>query len=757
MDDLGAVEHLDLVDGGDNLPAVESVEGTPGFVNASVKMKLNTFTRDGKDKAVLTGRLNRIVKDGNVLLAEAYAFANFHVLRLLTADLAVPTIDRSFYYRCLLAVGDVVCKASTLDEEFRESLRQFDLLRPAADIEAGPSVLRKKSGFHTNPTGRTKVDLKEYNQMIASLSIQMATMASNHLLTNLNKRLEGFLSWKHPIIRRFHKAIARAVLITPDVASEKILEASSLYKSSKKPKKERKKKQVFSQKEEQLQKTRAANAEKEAAHRRLAGEVVASLRELLPLKKSLKFATQAHQSLKLYFWLLKETEDGAEAHKAFAAAEELRLAAAGEAKLKPSARCFKGRAFNLLPIKGAFTTSSIPISSMFFVSILKSLGLSDHNGDGRHLDARKLWDKFFCIKLVETCNRKFAESITTDGYAVSALVSCRQNMDVRKGHSDSSIEDVRQAIESCEAAVRYGGVDPGFSDVVACSFNDGTFVSYSSSRYYEKARIKYSGRKTTLYNEKKKGLTDGLLAGGGSRTASTTKMEEHLRTYLSVLSEVLDDRMVQKYRKMRFLRHVSKQKAVREIVDLLVGDPKDKVLTVIGFGDWSGGSKSPVSRKHSGPIQLIKEKIGRRPNARIVPVDEYLSSQLDSNMWTRLRNMKAKTTVRKTRDGGKVVMRNQKVHKVLHCKPSEGEKLCPRRETTWNRDYNASKNILMLLRMEIKGYERPAPFRRPDRSTKTNHGLEAAQVQGDVHPLHTSAVILAPPFQGTTEQKTTEL
>jgi len=58
-----------------------------------------------------------------------------------------------------------------------------------------------------------------------------------------------------------------------------------------------------------------------------------------------------------------------------------------------------------------------------------------------------------------------------------------------------------------------------------------------------------------------------------------------------------------------------------------------------------------------------------------------------------------------------------KVHKVLHCRNSA---LCPlkdRKETTWNRDVNAAKNILMLGLFEVLGYARPDAFRRADASS----------------------------------------
>ena len=204
------------------------------------------------------------------------------------------------------------------------------------------------------------------------------------------------------------------------------------------------------------------------------------------------------------------------------------------------------------------------------------------------------------------------------------------------------------------------------------------------------------------------------------------------------------------------MRHVSKQAAVKEIVYLLVGTVNANTFTIIGYGNWSGGSQSVISRKYAGPHQLIKQEIGKRWNARIKSIDEYKTSQTHSLSWEKLVNMKAKTTVRKTKDGKKIVMQNQRVHKVLHCKTSEGKKIDSSLKTTVNRDLNASENILMLLRMEIKGYERPEPFRRAGyKMQKTNHGTEAVDVSHATEVANIEqAVILSLPVDvvtGTTQ------
>ena len=715
---------MDLIDGGETLPTEDGlVEGAVGGVNVSVKMKLNSLLRDGSFKPALFGKLNAIVADGNVLLAEGYAFANFHVLRLLEANLVVPVIDRGFYYRCLLAVSDTECNDRTLGVDFRTSIEEFDQLRPDVRSNVTTSASGKKASekpgkrYDTNPLGLRKVDTSEYNQLVATLSIQMATMGSNHLITNLRGRLSSFLVWKHPSIKRFHHAILKAVLETPSIDVNKIMMASSLYKAgkAKKPAAKKPSKRTVSQKAKAVAAAKATaarevKAAREKEQRDRAAQVAQDLRAKLPMQRPLKFASRAHESLRLYHWILKQTEEARDVHRARVAAR----IAAGET-IKQSERYFKGRTFNLLPMKNSFTTASIPISTMFFLRILRSLKLSTHVGDGRELDSRALWDRFMCLKLVETANRKFDGSITTDGYAVSAVITSKVSLDTSKGASDSTIEAIRTAIKERKAAggkVKIGAADPGFSDIVSTTYLDGRHFSYSSSRYYEAAKVKHSGRKTDEYNLGQKALTDTLRGGDGGKTSSSRKMKDYLRSYLASVRTLLSDRMTQNYRKQRFLRHVSKQRAVKEIVDLMVGGERSKTLTVIGFGDWSGGSRSPISRQHAGPIQMIKDKIGRRPNAMIVPVEECMSSKLDSNTWLPLVNMRAKETIRKRKDGLRVTLTNQKVHKVLHCQTSEGKYASSCRETTWNRDVNASKNLLMLLMMQIKGYDRPEPFRR---------------------------------------------
>ena len=169
------------------------------------------------------------------------------------------------------------------------------------------------------------------------------------------------------------------------------------------------------------------------------------------------------------------------------------------------------------------------------------------------------------------------------------------------------------------------------------------------------------------------------------------------------------------YRNMRFLRYIHKHKAINEICDMIA--PKGQ-LTVVGFGDWSGPGNTPIRRRFCGPLQEIKKQLKRRtfktsediePTVVFKSIWEHNTSMTCHYTFKPLVNMKAVTHVYKGKLKKVVRKESQKIHKVLHCKPSEvGE--C-HRWNTCNRDKNAARNILMLLMLEVRGFDRPSEFK----------------------------------------------
>jgi hypothetical protein len=120
-----------------------------------------------------------------------------------------------------------------------------------------------------------------------------------------------------------------------------------------------------------------------------------------------------------------------------------------------------------------------------------------------------------------------------------------------------------------------------------------------------------------------------------------------------------------------------------------------------------------------------KRELQQRRNVLFWSMWEYRTSITCHSTWRQVTNMRARSW-KYDRDAGKQVLSDTKsrVHKILHCRSSDGVKGC-QGGGTWNRDANASRNILMLLMLVVLGVERPKEFtpavsaaRRQKQSTK---------------------------------------
>lgn len=103
----------------------------------------------------------------------------------------LPKLDRNFYYRCLLAVSRSNIQKGTLGESLTASMDAFDGLRPE---------------------GCPKTDVRPWGQVVADLSIQMATMACNSVWSNLSKIVVKYLRLKYPSLKKIFERIVKAVV-----------------------------------------------------------------------------------------------------------------------------------------------------------------------------------------------------------------------------------------------------------------------------------------------------------------------------------------------------------------------------------------------------------------------------------------------------------------------------------------------------------------------------------------------------------------
>jgi hypothetical protein len=363
---------------------------------------------------------------------------------------------------------------------------------------------------------------------------------------------------------------------------------------------------------------------------------------------------------------------------------------------------FKGKLFNLLPMKNGFTISNIPFSSNTMGRMLLTNKLIKKltGGYGTPEEVDNFWRKFFNVNLVETKYRRFGYMIITDGCSVSVKMQHFENL---KGSSQLSDEDFKSFYESgiCKTI----GIDPGVSKVITGIDNERRIVSYSSGRYYEKSKVFLSQKLTTKWNEE---TADLIAEIPTSKTSDVQTIKEFARKYLEHIETLLMNRMSKGYRNIRFMRYVNKQKAINEICDMIApeGNP-----VIVGFGNWSGVGRTPISRRCSGPVKEIKKELSQRSNVKFIEIDEFRTSCRCSCCHRPMVKMKA-FTCKKQCDGTSLrSATKQRIHSVLHCTNSdcvfEG-----RRMGTMNRDVNGSINIHMLLLRQLDGLERPLAFRR---------------------------------------------
>jgi hypothetical protein len=659
-----------------------------GTFYASVKMKLASFC----DSVTIRKKLQSVVMDANIVLGEAYTFANFHILRILHHNLEhpedvleMPKMDRGFFYRCLLAVTEFKFRANTMSPALLESATLFDALRDSKT---------------------PRVSMVGEALLFADLSISMATMATNHLWMNLDKRLSRHIKCKYPALARTKgllKKVVDAVLgrMTPAAVQALLVVPADA---------------MGTPREHPLT---------------LAAQAIAELSALAPPGSIArrKPASQSHLTLPLYHHMLQEAVAGKEAAMASRLASPATPSAARR-------RSRSWKTFSLLPTKRGFTLSYIPISNMTMMRILKLQKLEAIKDDGRDAEHLAIWRKHFNTRFVETQTRQFACRIATDGCGVSILMKkatcacCKPPI----------MTEVQQAELLARDTLRVVGVDPGITDIVTTTVMNvvpsaltsscapattaslhsavangdmpAEHGSYSSSKYYERAKIKLSNRRTSKWNQDEESAP--LMKNLPSfQVASFAAVEDHARRYLAVLRPLLRHREKKGYRNMRFLRYVYKKKAIDEICQLVA--PRDQ-FSLVGFENWQGvGPHCPISRRTCGPLQEIRHTLFNMPNVAYLVVDPYYTSVTCCYCHRKLTNMQANST-RYDRHTKQWVVKMSRVHKVLHCKRSVGSPSTGCLGATCNRDINASRNILLLTLCKLCNVDKPAAFCPPGNS-----------------------------------------
>lgn len=142
-----------------------------------ISVKWNTLCKND----ILRSNIEEYVLNINKVGLEAYHIANLHILRCLSNNITLPSIEQTFFYRCCAGVvekkGERSSTPNTGDSDLDATLVIYKRLRPETN--------------YTIPTKENMADKISY------LARDMNTVSHNHLIFNFEKRLMKYVRLKY--------------------------------------------------------------------------------------------------------------------------------------------------------------------------------------------------------------------------------------------------------------------------------------------------------------------------------------------------------------------------------------------------------------------------------------------------------------------------------------------------------------------------------------------------------------------------------
>ena len=340
------------------------------------------------------------------------------------------------------------------------------------------------------------------------------------------------------------------------------------------------------------------------------------------------------------------------------------------------------RTFNLLPTKNSFTLSTIEICSSSLKDIIGYFTKKPLPNDFKE-NALVYWYEFFNIEKYETSQRKFANTIYTDGKV--AVVRLR-----KPKFDEIKTKDIKKIEYE-----QYIGLDPGVRSLqTSCNDND-RVIETTTPSYRHDCKMKYACSKREMWYKKWEHY-EMWRNIPSFKTSNLHKMHHYFKYTYPHLKPIFSFHVHKNFRGLSFTSYCRGKAVMSKLCKTLVDNKK----TLVGFGDFS--QQHGLVKKHpTAPIQKFKNELKRYCD--IVMIDEWGTSKTCNNCYHPIELYKNKI-VRKTRDGTKKQARMSIINSVVRCKLNECKLCC------MDRDINASKNILFLLHLQRAGKKRPQCF-----------------------------------------------
>jgi hypothetical protein len=274
-------------------------------------------------------------------------------------------------------------------------------------------------------------------------------------------------------------------------------------------------------------------------------------------------------------------------------------------------------------------------------------------------------------------------------------------------------------------------VDPGARDLVSCMSvtKDGqeVFWKYSNKEYYHKIRAKWASKKKELWLQKDR-LQKRMRKTPTAKTGRVIDFMKHIKYLARLIPSIATHYSKRRMREINFTQHSHQQKVMQSVSRCVThggnGVFKDDTRpVVVAFGS----ALFNVKGHRRAPIKGIRNKL-LSDGVEIYLVNEDYTSQLCSTCHEQLIPMRSAGSKRA-------------LHSIRRCTTAD----CS--SHVWNRDVNASRNIMHVFRNEMaaKKPHRPEKFTRAFQTAKKDaaDAAAAAAAVADATAAFAAAVAVA--------------
>ena len=376
--------------------------------------------------------------------------------------------------------------------------------------------------------------------------------------------------------------------------------------------------------------------------------------------------------------------------------------------------------FHALPLRSSIKPCYITLDTSILITLFETENKQFLLSNVTQVQ-EKIWDKYFLTEntIFKQKNFFFHNMIKTDGVGASILFLRKDLIfetfipKPKKEVEELYIDEI--PITDDLKAKKIVGIDPNKGDIIYCmDENRKTFRYTANQRRFEIGSKKYA---KYLWQEKQTVMPRGytiqscetLLSKHSGKTCDFEKFKEYITYKTEINNRLYRFYHDNKTRKFKFNRYINTQRSEANMINNFrkkYGEPSN---TIIAFGDHE---QKKQMKYHEPTKDKGMRKLFRKHGYQVYLVDEFRTSCRCNKCGSEVDKFMWRPSPRPWKKGE---MRS--VHGLIRCKNVK----C---NIKWNRDYNASLNILEIATNAIEGKERPEKLRRGNNSVVKSGPVE---------------------------------